>query len=139
VGADDKDLEDIPRLPRGKGLKLDGPMMFRIGATLILLIMIVLMRRPCADATSKFITGFGSDEGSGSVAKPGTIDLPAGSGSGSGSASATGSDNMEYVGGSASDAEVRAAWERAKAKSHAEQGSGSGSAAGSGSGSGAPR
>ena len=128
AGTDEKDIEEVPRLPRGRGLKLDGPMLFRIGVTLALLVMILLMRRPCADATSKFVTGFG-DEGSGTVAKPGTIDLPAGSGSGSGSG------DMEYVGGSATEQEVRDAWERAKAKSRAEAGSGSGSGSGSSPGS----
>jgi hypothetical protein len=132
AGTDEKDIEEVPRLPRGRGLKLDGPMMFRIGATVILLVMILLMRRPCADATSKFVTGF--DEGSATVAKPGTIDLSVDAGAGSAS--------MEYVGGSATEQEVRDAWERAKARSRAEAGSGSGSgsglgsATGSGSGSG---
>lgn len=124
----------MPKLPRGRGLKLDGPMLFRIGATLVLLVMIILMRRPCADATSKFVTGFGAD-GSGSsavVPKPGTIDLPAGSGS----AKPIG-DGMEHVGPTASEEEVRAAWERAKARAAAGSGSaeGSGSASVSGSGS----
>lgn len=125
----------MPKLPRGRGLKLDGPMMFRIGGTLILLVMIILMRRPCADATSKFVTGFG-EEGSAVVPKPGTIDLPAGGGS----AKPTG-DGLEHVGPGATDEEVRAAWERTKAKAKAAEGSagsaGSGSAGSAGSGSGA--
>ena len=121
----------MPKLPRGRGLKLDGPMMFRIGGTLILLIMIILMRRPCANATSKFVTGFG-EEGSAVVPKPGTIDMP----SGSGSAKPVG-DGMEHVGPGASEEEVRAAWERTRAKAKAaETASGSGSGPGSGSGSG---
>ena len=57
------DDEPVPRLPRGRGLKLDSAMLVRIGMTLALLIMIVLTARPCADATSKFVTDFG-DEGS---------------------------------------------------------------------------
>ncbi len=122
----------MPKLPRGRGLKLDGPMMFRIGGTLILLIMIILMRKPCANATSKFVTGFG-DEGSGVVPKPGTIDV----GNGSGSAKPIG-DGMEHVGPGASEEEVRAAWERTRAKAKAAEaaaGSGSGVSGGSGSGS----
>jgi hypothetical protein len=129
--ADDND--PVPKLPRGRGLKLDGPMMFRIGGTLILLIMIVIMRKPCADATSKFVTGFG-EEGSAVVPHPGAIDVKTGSGS------AAHNDGLERVGPGATDEEVRAAWERTKARARAGQGSGSqigsGSATGSASGSG---
>lgn len=121
----------MPKLPRGRGLKLDGPMMFRIGGTLILLVMIILMREPCANATSKFVTGFG-EEGSGVVPKPGTIDV------GSGSAKPVG-DGMEHVGPGASEEEVRAAWERTRAKAKAAgAAAGSSSGLGSGSGSAAP-
>lgn len=131
--ADVTDDEPVPKLPRGRGLKLDGPMMFRIGATLCLLIMIIVMRKPCANATSKFVTGFGDDGSAGVVPKPGTIDVPVGSGS----AKPTG-DGMEHVGPGASEEEVRAAWERTRAKAKAAEGSaaaGSGSAGSAGSGS----
>lgn len=104
-------------MPRGRGLRLDKAMMFRIGATLILLVMLLVMRRPCADATSKFVTGFGSDGSAGAVVpKPGQIDVPAGSGSGSAI-----DQGLETVGPNATDAEVRAAWERTKAKARAAQ------------------
>ena len=131
ASADDDD--QVPRLPRGRGLSLDKGTMFRIAATLALLIAILVMRRPCADATGKFVTNFGEGSGSGAVMKPGTIDVPAGSGSATGSGSAA---PLEYVSGSASDEEVRAAWERAKANAREDQRSGSGAASGSASGSG---
>ncbi len=118
------DSAPVPKLPRGRGLKLDGPMMFRIGGTLILLIMIVLMRKPCAEATSKFVTRFG-EEGSGVVPHPGAIDVPVGSGS------AKYNDGLEHVGPGATDEEVRAAWERTKARARGGSAAGSANAPGS--------
>ncbi len=124
------DDEPVPRLPRGRGMKLDGAMIARIGMTLALLVMIVVTARPCANATSKFVTGFG-EEGSGKaktqMPKPGNVDVPA---EDNGSAG-----DYERMGGT--DAEQRAAFERAKAKAAARAaeraGSGAGSATGSGS------
>ncbi len=36
------DDEPVPRLPRGRGMKLDGAMIARIGMTLALLVMIII-------------------------------------------------------------------------------------------------
>ena len=63
VSAPPDDDEPVPRIPRGRGMKLDGAMIARIGMTLALLVMIVVTAKPCANATSKFVTGFG-EEGS---------------------------------------------------------------------------
>ena len=105
-------------------MKLDGAMMARIGMTLALLIMIIVTAKPCANATSKFVTGFG-EEGSakGAMPKPGNVDvLPEDKGSAA---------DYERMGGT--DAEQRAAFERAKAKAAAREAARAGSAAGSGS------
>ncbi|MBA3454714.1 MAG: hypothetical protein H0T42_16630 [Deltaproteobacteria bacterium] len=118
------DDEPVPRLPRGRGIKLDGAMMVRIGMTLLLLIMILVAARPCANATSNFVNGFG-DEGSAKtqMPKPGNVDLlPEGNGS---------AGDYEMMGGT--DAEQRAAFERAKAKAAARAAERAVSAAGSGS------
>ena len=107
-------------------MKLDGAMIARIGMTLALLVMIIVTARPCATATSKFVTGFG-EEGSGKtqMPKPGNVDvLPEGKGS---------AGDYERMGGT--DAEQRAAFERAKAKAAARAAERAGSAAGSASGS----
>ena len=118
------DDEPVPRLPRGRGMKLDGAMIARIGMTLALLVMIVVTARPCANATSKFVTGFGK-EGSGKtqMPKPGNVDVPP---EDKGSAA-----DYERMGGT--DAEQRAAFERAKAKAAARAAERAGSAAGSAS------
>ncbi|MDB4961766.1 MAG: hypothetical protein JWP01_1765 [Myxococcales bacterium] len=102
-------------------MKLDGPMFVRIGMTLALLVMIIVTARPCANATSKFVTGFG-EQGSGTTAmpKPGNVDVPP--------PSMGSSADYEQIGPNMTDAERRAAIERAKAKAAARAGSGAGSA-----------
>jgi hypothetical protein len=112
--------------------------MVRIAGTVVLLVFIVLMQRPCADSVSKFVTGFGSDGSAApTMPRPGTVDVPA-AGAGSATTSNHGADlpldHYERLRPDMTDAELKAAVERARAKA-AEAGSG-GSAAGSGPGSG---
>jgi len=126
VSVPPDDDEPVPRIPRGRGMKLDGAMIARIGMTLALLVMIIVTAKPCANATSKFVTGF-EEEGSGKaqtqMPKPGNVDvLPEDKGSAA---------DYERMGGT--DAEQRAAFERAKAKAAARAAERAGSAAGSGS------
>lgn len=130
------DDEPVPRLPRGRGLTLDGAMIFRIVTTLALLVMIVVTARPCAQATSKFVTGFG-EEGSGSATagkampQPGNVDVP----------KQPTLDDYEVLRPDMTEAEQKAAIERARQKAQgsaaaAGSASGSGSAAAAGSGAG---
>lgn len=119
------DDESVPRLPRGHGLKLDSAMMFRIAMTLALLVMIVVTARPCANATSKFVTDFG-DEGSGAgsakaMPMPGNVDLP----------KEPKLEDYEVLRPDMTEEEQRAVIERAKAKAKAAAASDAGSAAGS--------
>ena len=128
----------MPSLPRGRGLKLSGQVLVRIGMTLLLLVMLLFMQKPCADAVSHFVTGFGSD-GSGSngsaaarpvVPPPGTID-PA-------TLLDPASDRYEHTGPNPMTIEeTKAMIERARAKAAMRAGSGSAGSdpAGSGSGS----
>ena len=114
------DDEPVPKIPYGRGLKLDKTMIFRIGATLVLLVMIVVAARPCANATSKFVTDFDEKKGSASEAmpKPGNVDQ---------------GPEYEYIGPNATEEERQAAYDRAKAKAHAAKGSAGSGSAGSGS------
>ncbi len=124
VSAPPDDDEPVPRIPRGRGMKLDGAMIARIGMTLALLIMIIVTAKPCANATSKFVTGFG-EEGSAAppeMPKPGNVDVPSEIGSAG-----------DYESMSGTDADRKAAFERAKAKAAARDAARAGSAAGSGS------
>ena len=73
------DDEPVPRLPRGRGLKLDGAMLMRVGMTLALLVMVVITARPCGDAASRFVTGFGSGSGGSAASalpRPDNVDVP---------------------------------------------------------------
>jgi hypothetical protein len=131
--------DDVPRLPRGRGLRLSRPQLVRIAGTVVFLVFLLMMQRPCANSLSKFVTGFGSSGDRGSAAavmpRPGTIDVPAGSGGsassgggsagsdgGSGSAgAAAGSDapgleQYEHLRPGMTEDEVRAVIERARVK-----------------------
>ncbi|HLL22606.1 MAG TPA: hypothetical protein VK427_10760 [Kofleriaceae bacterium] len=130
------DDEPVPRIPRTVGFKLSAPALFRILLTGALLAMIVVARRPCADSVSTFVTnvdGTGSGSAAVQMPKPGTVDVPS-----TGSAG-----DYEALSPDMSEAELKAAIERARAKARAanpptergETNGSSGSARGSGSGS----
>lgn len=90
----------------------------RIAGTLFLLIFLIAMQRPCSDAVSKFVTGFG-DQGSASVQmpRPGNVDVPASAvGSGSSPGSAIGSDQYEHLRPGMTDDEIKAVIDRARIK-----------------------
>ena len=118
-GRDD-DGEPVPRLPRGRGLRLSVPELLRIAVLAILLVFLIVTQKPCASAVSRFVTSFG---GQGSAAKamprPDNVDVP-GSGAGSGS----GLEGYERLRPGMTDDELKAAIERARARA-----AGSGSAA----------
>ncbi len=97
----ERDDEPVPKLPRGRGFRFSGPEMFRIGMTIVTLIGVIVLARPCANSVSGFVTGM---DGSGSAAnmpKPGTVDQP---------------QQYESLKPGMSDAEIKAAIERAKAR-----------------------
>lgn len=96
----------VPKLPRGRGLKLSGPAIFRILLTVITLVGVVFLTRPCADSVSGFVMGMdGSNGGSAGAAqkmpKPGTVDQP---------------QQFEQLRPDMTEAELKAAVERAKAR-----------------------
>ena len=104
--------EPVPRLPRGRGLKLSGPELLRVLVLAVLLVFLIVSAQPCSNAVSRFVTSFGSGAGSGSAA-----------GKGSGSGSGSGLDGYERLRPGMTDDEVKAAIERSRART------GSGSAA----------
>jgi hypothetical protein len=118
-----RDDEPVPRLPRGRGLKLSVPEIFRILLTFGMLVAILVLAKPCGDAVSTFVMRCDHKAGS-ATPKPGQIDVPA-------AAPQLGSDT-QYVRlrPGMTDDEVRAAIEQARQKQV-------GSAVGSGVGSGA--
>ncbi|MBA3397628.1 MAG: hypothetical protein H0T89_33705 [Deltaproteobacteria bacterium] len=111
------DSAPVPRIPRSRGFKLSMPELVRLLMTAALLVMIVMTQRPCAEAVSGFVTGFdGSGETTGSggsadaarqMPRPGTVDLPSSAGSAA---------DYERLTPDMTEAEIKAAIERAKAK-----------------------
>lgn len=110
------DDDDVPRLPRGRGLKLDFGQVMRIVFTAGMLVLVVVATKPCSHAVSQFINGFsgsgsGARVGSGAstaMPKPGNVDLPA--------TAPGGSDDITYVElhPGMTDDEVRAAIAKAR-------------------------
>ena len=49
--------DDVPRLPRGKGIRLSFPQLMRIAMVATVLVAVIVMQKPCADAVSKFVVG----------------------------------------------------------------------------------
>jgi hypothetical protein len=135
------DEEEVPKLPRGRGLKLSRPQLVRIGGMLFLLIALLVMAKPCASSVSKFVTSFdGSGSASSQMPKPGKVDVPG---------SDLDPDDYERLPDNPTPADIelakqhqkakaakRAAEAKAAAAATAAQGSGSAGSAGSGSGSG---
>jgi hypothetical protein len=107
--------EDVPKLPRGRGITLSVPQLVRILGLIAVLVVLLVMQKPCSNAVSTFVTGF---DGSGS----------AGAGSaGIGAGSAPGRvEDYERLRPGMTDAELKAAIERARVKA---VGSAGGSAA----------
>lgn len=122
------DADDpVPKLPRGKGFRVPKGHVYKIALTAMLLVMIVVLRKPCADSVSGFVTSFDKGSGSSTLPKPGTVEP------------GSGSQHFEPIGGDMTEAERNAAIEREFARARAAA-AGSGSAAaicpgGAGSGS----
>jgi hypothetical protein len=116
------DDEPVPKLPRGRGLKLSGPELLRILMTIISLVGVIVLARPCASSVSNFVMGYSQGSNSAKLPKPGTVEPPA----------QEDYSKYEQLKPGMTDEEIRAAIERSKAKNAAAQGS-AGSAAGSGS------
>ena len=116
------DDETVPRLPRGRGFRLSSGALLKVALTGALLVMLIVVQRPCADSVSKFVTGF-DELGSASVAmpKPGTVDV------------GSGSQHFEHIGPNMTEAERTAAIQRELDRARAASSSAKGSAAGSAS------
>jgi hypothetical protein len=115
--------EPVPKLPRGRGLKLSGPELFRIALTIVALVGVVVLTKPCAHAVSGFVTSFDSDKDSQkAMPKPGNVDVPTRQGS---------DEQYEHLTPGMTEQEIKAAVERSKARnagSAADRGSSAGSA-----------
>jgi hypothetical protein len=73
--------EPVPKLPRGRGMKFSKPELFRIGMTLLTLVGVMMLAKPCANSVSGFVMSMDGSGSSGSAAKstkmprPNTVDV----------------------------------------------------------------
>ncbi|HSD85953.1 MAG TPA: hypothetical protein VLB44_00505 [Kofleriaceae bacterium] len=104
--GDDGD-EPVPKLPRGRGLKFSGPEMLRIVMTLVALVGVIVLARPCANSVSNFVMGYSGSDSASKMPKPG-VEPPA--------PAQSDLDQYEHLRPGMSDEEMKAAVERAKAK-----------------------
>src|SRR5258708_20983331 len=77
------DDEEVPGIPRGRGIKLSGPELVRVLVTFGLLVGILVLAKPCGDAVGKFVMRFDNGSAGSALPRPGTIDTPKGSAAGS--------------------------------------------------------
>lgn len=54
-----EELHQIPRLPRGGGFRISTPNLIRTLLTAAILVMIIVVQRPCAEGVSSFVTSYG--------------------------------------------------------------------------------
>lgn len=102
--------EPVPKLPRGRGMKFSKPELFRIGFTLITLIGVIMLTKPCASSVSSFVMsmdGSGSGSAGGkdttTMPRPNNVDVPVPA-------------QYEQLRPGMTDEEVKAAIERSKAR-----------------------
>lgn len=60
--------DDVPRLPRGRGLALSFGEILRILMVAVALVALLVLQKPCARSVSKFVTDFAPDDAA--VARP---------------------------------------------------------------------
>jgi hypothetical protein len=109
----------VPKLPRGRGIRLSRPQLVRIVGLAIILVFLLVTQRHCANTVSTFVTGFGSGSAASSMPRPGTVDMPA---SGSAGSAAVGSAaEYERLRPGMTDAEIKAAIERARTRAGSSQ------------------
>jgi hypothetical protein len=67
------DDEPVPRLPRGRGIKLSFAEIMRILMILAMLLAVLALRRPCAENTGRFIQSFEPPVDAGPARTPGQL------------------------------------------------------------------
>ena len=69
-GLTKEDLRDVPRLPRGRGVRMPFGQIVRIGLTATMLIAVLLLAQPCAEAVGKFVASFDPPDAQPAVVVP---------------------------------------------------------------------
>jgi hypothetical protein len=55
--------DDVPRIPRGRGLKLSAGQFVQVVMVAAALVAVVILAKPCGRAVSGFVTGFDRPDG----------------------------------------------------------------------------
>jgi hypothetical protein len=50
--------DDVPRLPRGRGLRLTTAQVVQIAMVAVALVAVIALQKPCARSVSRFVTSF---------------------------------------------------------------------------------
>ena len=67
---------DVPRLPRGRGISLSTPQIFKIIFLAALLVAVIVLTRPCAEAAGRFVGQFETPKDAGVKKQAPADDLP---------------------------------------------------------------
>ena len=51
--------DDVPKIPRGRGLALSFGQILRIATVAVALVALIVLQKPCARSVSRFVTQFG--------------------------------------------------------------------------------
>ena len=74
--------DDVPRLPRGRGIKLSTAQLVQVVMVAVALVAVIVLAKPCARSVSRFVTSFDPpDAGAGAAradAAPAAPILPGG-------------------------------------------------------------
>jgi hypothetical protein len=100
--------EPVPKLPRGRGLKLSTPELIKILLTAGMLVAVIVLAGPCSDAVSNFVMRFDNGSAKGSAARelprPDNVKTP---------------EHYELLRGNMTEAEQKEAIERERARAKA--------------------
>ncbi len=62
--------DDVPRLPRGRGITLSTTQLVRIIMVAVALVALIALQKPCANSVSRFVTSFQQPDAGIRIARP---------------------------------------------------------------------
>ena len=62
--------DDVPRLPRGRGITLSTAQLVRIVMVAVALVALIALQKPCANSVSRFVTNFAPTDAGVARAQP---------------------------------------------------------------------
>ena len=62
--------DDVPRLPRGRGITLSTAQLVRIVMVAVALVALIALQKPCANSVGRFVTSFQQPDAGSAIARP---------------------------------------------------------------------